>query len=70
MVNVEVLFSKKITFSLKKKPLNQTELLQLMRNLTVAVDGGKLTRNNNRKRKLEVLQAYICPLFGKCSKRD
>ena len=32
MVNVEVLFSKKITFSLKKKPLNQTELLQLMRN--------------------------------------
>ena len=32
MVNVEVLFSKKITFSLKKKALNQTKLLQLMRN--------------------------------------
>ena len=35
-------------------------------NLKVVVDGGELTRNNNRKKKSEVLQAYRCPLYGKC----
>ena len=39
-------------------------------NLKVVVDGGGLTRNNNGKRNLEVLQACICPLFDKCYKRD
>ena len=32
-------------------------------NLKVVVDGGELTRNNDRKRRSEVLQAYICPLL-------
>ena len=35
-------------------------------NLQVVFDGGELTRNNNRKKKSEVLQAYICQLCGKC----
>ena len=39
-------------------------------NLKVVVDGGGLTRNNNGKRNLEILQACICPLFDKCYKRD
>ena len=39
-------------------------------NLKVVVDGGKFTRNNNRKRKLEVLQAYRCPLCDKCYRQD
>ena len=39
-------------------------------NLKVGVDGGKLTRNNNRKRKSEVLQAYRCPLPDKCYRQD
>ena len=39
-------------------------------NLQVVVDGGELTKNNDRKRRSEVLQAYICPLFEKCYKRD
>ena len=38
-------------------------------NLKVVVDGGELPRNSDRKRKSEVLQAYISPLFDKCSKR-
>ena len=32
-------------------------------NLKVVVDGGEFTRNNDRKRRSEVLQAYICPLL-------
>ena len=36
----------------------------------VFVDGGELTRTNDRKRKSEVLQTYICPLFDKCYKGD
>ena len=39
-------------------------------NLTIVVGGEELTRNNDRKRKSEVLQAYIGPLFEKCLKRD
>ena len=31
--------------------------------LKIAVHGGELTRNNDRKRKSEVLQAYLCLLF-------
>ena len=38
-------------------------------NLKAVVDGGQLTRNNNRKRKSEVLQVYRCPLFDKCCRR-
>ena len=38
-------------------------------NLKVVVDGGELPRNNDMKRKSEVLQVYISPLFDKCSKR-
>ena len=32
-------------------------------NLTVVVDGGELTRNNDWKRKSEVSQAYICQIL-------
>ena len=39
-------------------------------NLKVVVDGGELTRNNDRERKSKVLQPYICPLFDECWKRD
>ena len=39
-------------------------------NLGVVVDGGQLTRDNNRKRKSEVLQAYKCPLCEQCFRRD
>ena len=34
------------------------------------VDVRWLTRNNNRKRKSEVLQVYRCPHFDRCYKRD
>ena len=34
------------------------------------VDGRWLTRNNNRKRKSDVLQVYRCPLFDRCYQRD
>ena len=36
----------------------------------VVVDGRQLIRNNNRKRKSEVLQAYRFPLCDKCYRRD
>ena len=39
-------------------------------NLKVVVDGGKLTRNDNRKRRSEVLKAYRYALCDKCYKRD
>ena len=39
-------------------------------NLKVVVDNGQFTRNNNRKRKSEVLQAYTCSLYDKCNRRD
>ena len=35
-------------------------------NLKLVDEDGELTRNNNRKIKSEVLQAYRCPLWGKC----
>ena len=35
-------------------------------NLKVAVHGGELTRNINKKKKPVVLQAYRCPLCDKC----
>ena len=35
-------------------------------NFKVVVDGGELTRNNDRERKSKVLQAYICQLFDEC----
>ena len=35
-------------------------------NLKVVVDGGEPTRNNNRKKSSEVLQAYRCQLCDKC----
>ena len=37
-------------------------------NLKVVVDNGQFTRNNNRKRKSEVLQAYTCSLYDKCNR--
>ena len=39
-------------------------------NLKVVVDNGQFTRNNNRKRKSEVLQAHTYPLYDKCYRRD
>ena len=39
-------------------------------NLKVFVDGGELTGNINKKKKLGVLQAYRCSLCGKCYRRD
>ena len=39
-------------------------------NLKVVVDGGEFTRNDNRKGKSEVLQAYRCPLCDKCYWQD
>ena len=39
-------------------------------NLKEVVNGGEYTRNNDRKRKSEVLQTYICPRFDKCYKPD
>ena len=38
--------------------------------LKIAVAGRWFTRNNNRKRKSEVLQAYRCPLCDKCYRQD
>ena len=35
-------------------------------NLKLVDEDGELTRNNNRKIKSEVLQAYRCPLWDKC----
>ena len=39
-------------------------------NLKVFVDGGELTGNINKKKKPAVLQAYRCPLYGKCFRRE
>ena len=39
-------------------------------NLKVFVDGGQLTRNISKKKKPSVLQAYRCPLCGKCYRRE
>ena len=39
-------------------------------NLKVVIDGGYFTRNNSRKGKSEVLQAYRCPLCDKCYWQD
>ena len=39
-------------------------------NLKVVVDGGEPTRNVNRKKKLDILQAYRYPLCDKCYRRD
>ena len=39
-------------------------------NPKVVVDGGDLTRNINQKKKLDVLQAYRCPLYDKCNRRE
>ena len=39
-------------------------------NLKVVFDVGWFTRNNNRKRKSEVLQAYRCPFCDKCYRQD
>ena len=83
-----VLFSKKITFSFKKKITLQKKLLQLRNNqmvliqmpletqtvfiveecenLKVALDGGELTRNINKKKKPVALQAEKCLLCDKC----
>ena len=36
----------------------------------VFVDGGELTRNNDRKRKSEVLQAYLYPFSDNFYKGD
>ena len=38
--------------------------------LKVVFGGEQFTRNNNRKRKSEVLQAYRCPLCDKCYRQD
>ena len=35
-------------------------------NLKVVVDSVELTRNINKKKKPDVLQAYTCPLCDKC----
>ena len=39
-------------------------------NLQVVVDGREVTRNINRKKKSDVLQAYRCPLCDKCYRGD
>ena len=39
-------------------------------NLEIVVDGEELTRNNNIKKKSEVLQAYRCQLREKYSRQD
>ena len=39
-------------------------------NLRVATDDGELTRNNNQKKKSDLLQAYRCPLSKKCYRWD
>ena len=39
-------------------------------NFQVVDDSGELTRNDNRKKKSEVLQAYRCQLCGKYYRRD
>ena len=39
-------------------------------NLKVFVDGGELTTNINKKKKLGVLQAYRCPLCDKFYRRE
>ena len=39
-------------------------------NLKVFVDDGEVTRNFNKKKKSEVLQAYICPVCDRCYKRE
>ena len=39
-------------------------------NLKIVVDGEELTRNNNIKKKSEVLQAYRCQLRDKYSRQD
>ena len=39
-------------------------------NLKVFVDGGELTRNISKWKKPGVLQAYRCPLCGKCYRRE
>ena len=85
---VLALFTKEITFSLKKTTTLQKKLLQIGNNqmvlplqtqridtdlrsslkkcgnLKVVVDDGELTRNINKKKKPEVLQAYRFPLCG------
>ena len=38
-------------------------------NLKVVDDGGELTRNNNKK-KPDVSQAYKCPLYDICYRRE
>ena len=35
-------------------------------NLKVVIDHQELTRNINQKKKSDLLQAYRCPLCGKC----
>ena len=35
-------------------------------NFKVVLDGGELTRNNNREKSSEVLQAYKCQLCDTC----
>ena len=39
-------------------------------NLKAVVDEGQLTRNINRKKKSDNLQAYRCPIYDKCHRRD
>ena len=39
-------------------------------NLKVVVDCGEVTKNINREKKSDVLQAYRCSLCGKCYRRD
>ena len=38
--------------------------------LKVVVNDRYLARNNNRKLKSEILQAYRCPLWDKCYSQD
>ena len=38
-------------------------------NLKVVVDGAEVTKNNKRKKKLEVLQVYRWPFCDKCYRR-
>ena len=39
-------------------------------NLKVFVDGGELTRNIDKKKKPDILQAYRCPLCDKCYRTE
>ena len=51
-------------------PLHPWEAPKRPERVKVVADGGEFTKNNDRKKKSKVLQAYRCPLCDKCYKPD